>query len=453
MKKPNILLITFDDIGAVLGCYGDPHARTPHLDTLAREGVLFHRGYTTHPSCSPSRSSILTGLYPHQNGQIGLARPIYRVKEEIPLLPNVLRASGYRTGILGKLHVAPDEAFEFEFNHKSMDPPTPLDAMRRDSAAYAKFARQFMEQDDERPFFLYLNFIDPHRDFVDQVKGLPEKPRGAEEVATLPFLAMDTPELRREAAGYQNCIERVDAGVGMVMEALRASGYEDDTLVFVVADHGPPFTRAKTTCYEAGLRVTMMARWPGRVEAGVDAQELVSVVDIMPTVLEAAGIPAPPEQAGRSLWPLFKGERTTWRETVCGEYTAHTPQTYFPRRSIRDDRYKLIINLLQDRPNPVGSVDGCGAWAEVQKAEYDGTPVRAIYDRYDRPPPVELYDLQEDPNEFVDLADDPAYQEIRDRLSRALREWQEETNDPLQDPAELDALTRWHDALPENQRR
>jgi N-sulfoglucosamine sulfohydrolase len=438
-ERPNVLLITTDDMGPQLGSYGDTRARTPNLDALAGEGARFENAYVTQASCSPSRSSIFTGLYPHQNGQIGLSHRGYSMHEGMATLPALLGQAGYRTGVIGKIHVAPASATPFDWNGRLTVQET------REVPKVAEAAASFIRESSGRPFFLMVNYMDPHRPLLDQVEGVPADPLGPDDIEPFPFVPIDTPKVRQEVAAYYNCNTRADVGVGVLLETLKAAGAADNTLVMFIGDHGPPFTRGKTTCYEAGVRIPFIVRWPGHARAALVSPDLVSTVDILPTVAEACGFELPHPIAGRSLVPLLEGRRVEWRETLATEYTSHHQGGYFPRRAIRDARYKLIKNLLPDRPNPIKNVDGSAAWAESRDPTFEGTPAREAIDRHVAPPAEELYDLQQDPVEFVNLADDPAQADVLDRLRAQLQAWREETNDPLLDPQELTRLTKWHD--------
>jgi len=434
---PNILLITADDLGPHLGCYGDSTIATPHLDRLAGEGVRFDRAYVTQASCSPSRSSIFTGLYPHQNGQIGLSHVgAYEMRSGLPTLPALLSETGYRTGVIGKIHVAPESAVPFGWRST---------LKVRETLSVSKVAEEaarFLRERDRAPFFLMVNFMDPHRPFTPQVDGVPERPVTGDEVTPFAFLGLDTPRIREEVAGYYNSVARLDAGVGLLFEELAQSGHSRDTIVMVLGDHGPPFTRSKTTCYEAGLHVPLLVRWPRVARPGLTSDALVSTVDILPTLLAAAGVDAPATLPGESLVPLLRGRRTHWRTTLCAEFNSHGVSHFFPRRSIRDDRYKLILNLLPDRPNPIRAVDGCAAWAASRDSTMVDEDVRRAYDTYHRPPAVELYDLIADPHEFHNLAGSEEHAGVTQGLMRQLHEWRRRTDDPYLDPARLSAAAR-----------
>ncbi len=446
--KTNVLLITSEDNGPQLGCYGNDSVDTPNLDALAAQGVRFENAFVTQASCSPSRSSILTGLYPHQNGQIGLATHRYRMYREFASIPSVLKNAGYRTGIIGKLHVKPKSAFDFEFERIGLNPKT---FSERDVGRFAALAGGFFEASPE-PFFLMVNYPDAHHPFIRQQYGLPKKPLEAEDVKPLEFVGYDTVGLRGVTANYYNCIKRLDAGIGMLLDKLKKSGKAENTLVIYVGDHGPDMPRAKTTVYEAALKVPLVIRLPGEAETGTVRNELVSTVDIMPTVLEAAGIETIQGLAGNSLMPLLKGRQTNWRKYICAENHAHSALIYFPQRSISDGRYKLIVNLLAGRVNPSVSCQ----WRPVKEFDFGGQipgkvddKVRKAYQRFRKPPARELYDLRKDPCEFENLAGDEKYNEILERLLHELRKWQQQTHDPLADKQKLAALTAEHDRLAE----
>ena len=437
-KRPNILIIVGDDLGPQLLCYGDSLARTPHFDRLAREGMRFTNAYVTQASCSPSRASLLTGLYPHQNGQVGLV-PGYSMHPGIQTLPRILKQAGYRTGVIGKVHVLPDSAFAFDFMDEMKDDgdadahaievgerSNRPDRRSRDMAAFARLAKEFFAKDRERPFFLILSYPDPHRPFLNQVEGIPAHPRAADDVRSMPFLGIDTPATRETAAGYFNSVERLDHGVGLALEALADAGLKSTTLVIALGDQGPPFARAKGTCYEAGIKVPLLLRWPGHIPPGVVSNAFVSTLDLMPTVLEWTRCEAPLELEGKSLSPLVTGKAmqpSKFREFVFSEFTSHGKLGHYPRRAVRDERYKLILNLAPDRPNPFKEIDGDVSWSESRRPEFEGTEVRRLYDEFAAPPAVELYDLAHDPWEMKNLAADSTYQQVREQLAHILSDW------------------------------
>lgn len=435
----NVLLITGDDHGVEMDAYGDDQAHTPNLNQLGEMGVLFERGYVTQSSCSPSRSSILTGLYPHQNGQLGLAHVGYAINPELPNLAAEMKNAGYMTGIIGKLHVEPVRAFPFDLDNSKFVLGS------RDVAEVSRRADAFMGEAEKAglPFFLYVNFFDPHRPYDEgafQTKGIPSRPHTAEEVELLPFVALDFPGMRHDVAGYYSALERVDWGVGLLIEDLKRRNLLDDTLIIYVGDHGAPFARAKTTCYEAGVRVPFLVYVPGALANGSRDARFVSTVDIMPTILEAAGLEVPPGLAGCSLLPLLENDANPqWRTMIATEYTAHRVDHYYPRRAIRDGRYKLILNLESGRKNP--AVPG------QYKAPPEGDPWRAVMEVFLNPPRYELYDVEADPYELHNLSGDPAYADTLRKMQEELHAWRQETNDPTLDLEYLKRLGAQHAKL------
>ena len=434
--KPNILLITADDLGLQLSCYGDPYLKTPHLDKLAAGGVRYRTAYVAQASCSSSRSSMFSGLYPHTTGQIGLANAGFQLASEQveKNLPAWLKRADYRTGILGKLHVNPESSFPFDYRPKRQD--------TRDVRDVAKRAAPFLQAESDRPFFLMVNYSDPHvwkepkkkkPIFPAQWKGLPENPIAEDTVPGWDFQGFDEPVARQRVSNYYNTVLRLDRGVGFLLDELEKSGHADNTLVIFLGDHGPPFSRGKTTCYESGLRVPFLLRWPGVAQQNISSLALVSAVDIVPTILDAAGIEAPEEFHGASLRPTLTNSipPENWRTHLAGEFHYHGTQGFFPRRAIRDQRYKLIHNLIAGKGEPISRVDGDpnGQFADTDK--YRDTPAGKAFQRYVDPPEWELYDLDNDPVEFENLADNPEHSEKLSELKFALMNWRKETNDPL----------------------
>lgn len=445
---PNILLIVSEDNGPELGCYGDPHARTPNLDRLASEGIRFDRAFVPQAGCSQSRASFLTGLYPHQHGQIGLATWNFRLyREDTPNLPRSLKAAGYRAGIVGKLHINPAEAFPFDFHEI-----TKANFKRENLPDYAKHAASFINAGDE-PFFLSVNYPDPHDPWVRQAGGLPKNPQTGKDVKAMPYMGIDPPAWREMIADYYNCLSRMDTLVGDLLAALKKSGKAENTIVVYLGDHGADMFRGKRTCFEGGVRIPFMLRWPGHVKPQV-RNELVSTIDLMPTLLAAAGAMPVPDLPGRDLKPFFNGGPIPWRTHLFSEYHTHGAQNFFPQRAVRDDRYKLIENVLAGEVHPdyeatlqkmVGEVRNSSPEATVDyHAVIAGAApeVRDAYARMRQPPRYELYDLKRDPYEFHNLAKDAAHAKTLKDLQRRLAEWRRQTNDPLLNQRNLRRFTK-----------
>lgn len=444
-NRPNVLLIVSEDNGPELGCYGDPYARTPNLDRLAAEGVRFENAFVPYSVCSPSRACFLTGLYPHQNGQIGLATHKFAMyRKDTPSFVTLLQEHGYDTGIIGKLHVNPPSAFPFDFTAI----PSSNFRRKQSPADYAVAAARFFAQSDDAPWFLSVNFPDAHLPFMRKANGLPAKPLDANDVKPMPWIGVDTPRLREQVANYYNCLERLDVAVGLVLAELQKTGQADNTLVFYIGDHGAQFPRGKGTVYEAGLRVPMIVRWPEKSQAGQVRKELVSTLDLLPTALVATGVKPMSELPGQALQTLLAGGSTKdIRRYIFGFTTGSFPGNCFVQHSVRDERFKLISNprpntdnLISrsylDESHPFFVISG----ATVADQAAIAPRVRDAFDRWSRPPRYELYDLKGDPHEWNNLADDPGLAAVRTRLIKALTDMQQQTRDPFLDPAMTDAF-------------
>ena len=440
----NVLLITADDLGLQLSCYGDSLIQTPNLDKLAASGVQFETAYVAQASCSPSRSAMFTGLHTHSTGQFGLTNGGFSLHPELhdKTIPNILKKAGYRTGIIGKLHVAPEPSFQFDYRPRGNT---------REVKWVASAADQFLRETGDAPFFLMINYSDPHAfrrpddrtkwHFPPQIDGLPKAPLKPGPTTLFPFQQIDTPSQRIRTAGYYNAVQRLDDGIGMLMDVLDKNEHRSDTLVIFVGDHGPPFARGKTTVYESGIRVPFLVRWPG-VSKSMHSRAMVSTIDILPTILDATGVSHETKMHGTSLRPVLWEAGSAWRSYLVAEFHFHGGRPFYPRRAIRDQRYKLIHNLLAGSAKPSTRIDGDLAYQISREQRYEGTPIRQAFDTFADPPEYELYDLANDPIEFRNLAGDSEYEEIQVRLTRALMEYREQTNDPFHDSEFLTRFIR-----------
>ena len=436
--RPNILLIVSEDNGPELASYGEPYVSTPHLDALAASGVRFEYAYVPQAGCSQSRAAFLTGSYPHQNGQIGLATWRYRMyRDDTPNIVRSLKKAGYRTGIIGKLHVNPEADFPFDFIriHNA-------NFKRKDLPAYAAAAGEFIRESDQ-PFFLSVNYPDAHRPFLPQVDKLPAHPLTAADVKPLLYMGLDSAVLRRDTANYYNSMSRLDSLIGDLLAVLRESGKSDNTLIVYFGDHGADLFRGKRTCYEGGVRIPLIVQWPGHQKAGQVRKELVSTIDLAPTFLEAAGAEPIRGLPGRSLAPLIAGETVAWRKYLFTEFHLHSNHNYFPQRAVRDERYKLIRNLMPGEVNPgyAFTIDKFYSREEMEEAlRRAPEQVRRAYALMRKPPEFELYDLERDPFEFHNLAGDTEHQATLRELQSVLLAWRRRTEDPFLDPANVARL-------------
>lgn len=449
-RQPNILLIVGEDHGCEVSCYGDPVIRTPNIDGLASQGVLFEKGYVTQSVCSPSRSTIFTGLYPHQNGQLGLATHQYGWFRKWPTTYSLLKTAGYRTGLIGKTHVIPADAVEsfvdFRFQPSS-------NFAKKKVADYAVKAGEFFRQGDD-PFFMTVNYPDAHWPLQSEVDGLPTTQVDPRKVRIMPYVGHETPRLREVVRRYYDCMLRLDACIGQLLQELDDSGKADNTLVVFIGDHGAQMARGKVTVYEGGLRVPFLVRWPGVTKPGLRSPALVSTIDLLPTFMDAAGVKTPNGLPGKSLRTALTGTlRENFREYIACERNCDAARHTFPQRTIRDARYKLIWSPVRDREDPAARyyrIHGATHWSGCPTDEElvgATEQIKAGYARWLNPPGFQLYDLQSDPHEWTDLANDPQFDETKRRLLAALQSWQTETNDWLAKPTKLQRLMRENDAV------
>ncbi|MCD6564482.1 MAG: sulfatase [Bacteroidales bacterium] len=451
--KLNILLITSEDNGPQLGCYGDPYCKTPNLDKMASEGFRFTNAYVTQAGCSESRASIFTGLFPHQNGQIGLAtHNLSMYNDSFPNIFSELRLAGYKTGIIGKIHVNPESSFPLDYHSKIIG-----GFNNRNVRAIADTAFEFFTSTG-KPFILMVNYRDAHRPFIKQTNGLPEHPLEPGDIEELPEIGIKSDFIKEQTANYYNCIMRLDAGISMLFEKLEECGKRENTIIIYLGDHGQDILRGKRTSYEGGTKIPLIIYCPDeilsllnnkaniysdddiKIKKGTVNNQLVSTIDILPTILEIAGIELPGNLPGKSLVPFFQGENPEWRKYLFTEFNLHSPHNYYPQRTIRNKRFKLIYNLMPNEINP-GYDFTLNRFFNVDtlNSKLENAPDYIVksYKILKRPPKYELYDLENDPNEFHNLAEDSAYTNILNELILNLTDWQGQTNDPLIEPENL----------------
>jgi N-sulfoglucosamine sulfohydrolase len=420
----NIMLIVADDLGSDLACYGREHVKSPNIDDFAATGTRFTNAYCTTSSCSASRSVILTGLHNHANGQFGHAHAPsnFHTHSWVQGLPVLLHNANYRTLCLGKLHVQPPSVYSFD--RLAAD-----GKQGRSPEAFANAARRFIDEADDRPFFIYACSHDPHRNFANDAVHAGEtpvvyKPADVEVPAYLP----DSSQCRQELCEYLRAISRFDQLVGRLLKVLEESDHADDTLVIVMSDNGAPFPGAKTTLYEPGVRLPLIIRGPG-VAPAVSGR-LVSWVDIAPTILDFADAPPPAYQLhGRSLLPeVGKAQDITEKQEIFFSHTFHAVTEYYPMRGVRRGRFKYILNLKHCLEFPGASdLVGSATWQAALGGRLYG---RRVIDTYLHRPQHELYDLEAEPDELHNLAEDATYADVLHDLQRRVGSWQQQTQDP-----------------------
>lgn len=410
---PNIVLIIADDLGTDdIGPYGG-RARTPGLDRLAREGMRFDRAYVTASSCSPSRASLITGRYPHATGAAELHQPV--PAGQVTFVEK-LRAAGYWTAAAGKWHLGPALKDRFDVVRE---------AKQGDPSGCGGWLPLLGERPRDRPFFLWLASFDPHRDYQAGAATPPHRP---ENVAVPPELP-DTPEVRADLADYYDEIARLDGHVGAILDELDRQGIAEQTLVVFLSDNGRPFPRGKTTLYEAGIRTPLLARWPGHVPAGASCKALASTVDLAPTFLELAGAGDFPTGQGVGIAACLSDPAARPRHQVHAERNWHDFASH--GRAVRDERYKYIRNDDAALPlTPPADAVRSPTFRAMRRLRDAGKLDPGHGTAFGAPrPPEELYDLDADPDERHNLADDPAHAEALARLRSGLAAWSRATGD------------------------
>lgn len=453
VKRPNIVLIVSDDHGtAALGCYGNPVIETPALDALAADGTLFMDANCTTASCSPSRSVILTGLHNHRNGQYGLQHTFHHYEsfDDIVSLPVALGKNGYRTARIGKFHVAPESVFDFDIvlsAGAANDPKT----IGRSPWEMAEQSRPFIEEQSGKPFFLFYATDDPHRSNAFLPNGLPTFDTYPEpnrfgnrdegypgiEPATydpnnviVPAFLPDTPACRAEIAEYYQSVSRIDQGVSRLVEILKQADKYDNTLIIYLSDNGVAFAGAKTTLYEPGMRLPLIVREPSQKRGGRVQNAMISWVDIAPTIYDFADIDVSVmELHGRSFRQGISGNLNGW-DRVYASHTSHEVTMYYPMRVIKTQRYKLIFNIAHGLEFPLAKdLLESPTWVSMREQELDLYGKRTPDSLLHRPR-IELFDLEADPHETRNLANDPKKRSTRKRLEQQLRKFQLDTGDP-----------------------
>jgi N-sulfoglucosamine sulfohydrolase len=439
-KRPNILLIVTDDQGAQMGALGTPGLSTPNMDRLAKEGTLFRDVFNAYPSCSPSRASILTGTYPHTHririnvpeyfgkapaawsANIAKAKPWggLQVPDGLPTLPETLNRAGYHTGISHKFHILPHAKFPFA-SWIGGGPDS---------------VKKFIAESGEKPFFLMHNIGAPHRPFRNAIRADALMTPVDPAAVTLPPFLPDVPAARQDWADYLSATQAADAAVGEALRVLRDSGRYDDTLILFTGDNGPAFTRGKASTYPLGVREPLIVAGPG-IPRGATTNQLASLVDLMPTILDYAGVARPATMAGISLRPILERRPgAKGHALLVSEYGARPGPGSYRERGAFDGRYHYIRRA------------NTGSAREINADNFDPVPwenraygaTLAARDRFPLAFALmtewqsgerseSLFDLKSDPWAIRDVIADPAFADARNRMRAALDRWQAETGD------------------------
>jgi N-sulfoglucosamine sulfohydrolase len=401
---PNILYMHSHDTGRYTQPYGE-QVPMPNVQGLADQGVLFRQAFCAAPTCSASRACLLTGQYGQSNGMLGLAHRGWSLRDYHHHIVHVLRKAGYSSTLIGEQHIS-KEPEVIGYDEVMKVPTTRVDTV-------APLAMEVLRRPRERPLFVSVGFFETHREFLGP--GSLRDVHYSKPPNNLP----DSPEVRADMAAFKASARALDHGVGMVLNQLDAAGLSGNTLIIFTTDHGMPFPGAKATLYDRGLGVTLILRGPDPFAGGRVIDELVSHIDIYPTVCEYLGIERPSFLQGVSLLPLLRGEVRGVRDEVFAGSTWHA--AYEPQRAVRTARHKYI-RRWGERTTPVlaNTDDGpskelliAAGWAEREIAK------------------EQLYDLVFDPNEANNLIADPSCAAVAADLRARLERWMRETEDPL----------------------
>ncbi|MFK7694374.1 sulfatase [Paenibacillus sp. HJGM_3] len=410
----NIVYMHTHDTGRYIQPYG--HAvPTPNLQAFSEEGLLFRHAYCAGPTCSPSRTSLLTGMCPHTNGMIGLAHRGFAMKDPSRHLGAFLRQNGYETALSGMSHEG-EVIFEKCYDRVLTEHfPGGPDQADLEDRANSKNAAEFIlsRSPSDRPFFLSFGMRHTHRPFNKNLGDV--KP----QYVVPPSPLADNARNREDMAEFTASAKVMDECVGVVLDALRQSGLDKDTFVFFTTDHGIAFPFMKCSLYDAGIGVSLIMRYPGLKRQGEATDALVSHLDVFPTLCDLIGLDKPGWLEGRSMLPILNGESEKIRDEIFSEVTFHA--AYEPKRCIRTERYKLIRRYDEHDSVVPANIDA--GLSKEHVVEHG-----LLANELDR---VMLFDLALDPNERQNLIGNPAYREIGNELSRRLDGWMEETRDPL----------------------
>ena len=450
-RRPNVLLaITDDQSWMHTGANGDPAVATPAFDRVAREGVNFVHAFCAAPSCTPSRGALLTGQAMWRLREGGTLHG--SLPADLPVYPRLLEDAGWFVGFTGKgwgpgdLGAGGRTERPEGARYAAHRLETPRPGMSR--LDYAANFEAFLEDvPDGAPFCFWFGASEPHRGYEEG--GAVRRGRSLED-ARLPASLPDHPVVRSDVLDYLAEIERFDRDLATMLATLEERGLLDDTIVVVTSDHGMPFPRAKTTLYDEGTRVPLAIRWPAGASGGRTVEDFVSLTDLAPTFLGAAGVAVPGDMTGRSLLPVLRSEASgvvdaTRDHVVIGierHTVARSDARGYPSRALRERGFLYVRNLGPSRwpagdPPPFemtpgrvyGDIDG-GPTKRLLLAEKDGAAARCFALSCARRPAEELYALADDPGQLVNVAGDARYAEtlarLRARLSAALIE----TGDP-----------------------
>lgn len=406
MTRPNIIKIICHDIGKHLGCYGIKSVNTNSIDSLAKDGILFNNAFATSPGCSPSRAAIATGRYPHNTGVLGLAHAHFgwSLDKKIKHIAKYFSSNDYNSILFGLQHVTYHEE---TLGFKKIFPERPADHVIKnieDNIDTILF---------KKPFYAEVNFFEPHRPFdFGGVKSYRSKG------VFIPKYIPNNSNIKKEFEAMQGAIKKMDESVGKIINILKKKGLYENTIIIFTTDHGIPFPRAKGTLYDAGIETGLIISYPKLKIKNKKFNELISNIDILPTLLDLAKIKIPNTIQGKSFYPLIMNKKYIENKHIFAEKTYH--DLFDPMRCIRNKNYKLIINFDSDK---IIRVPGDAMMGATYLSMLD--QIINVRERY------ELYDIKKDKLEKKNLAKNEKYKNIRQELLKKLSNWMKSTKDPL----------------------
>jgi len=437
---PNILVFIADDASPDMGCYGNPIVKTPSIDSLAKNGLRFANAFLTSSQCSPSRTSMMTGQFSHTIGTEDLHHT--DMSDTLITLPGELQKAGYYTGVMLKAHFGDHVMKDFDYFDDGFWPD--YIQGRWFDKALGNF-NQFLDKKGDRPFFMWVGFVDPHRPY-----GPNEKAEGNQapqvhnpnDIKVPPYL-VDDQRTRVDLARYYDEIHRVDKQIGQFCQAIKDRGLAKNTVVIFLSDNGYPFPKGKATVYDAGIHTPMVFTWPEKIKAGtVHENGLISTIDLMPTLLQIAGKQSKATLPGKSFKYLLHSPKERGRDMIFAERNWHVTDEYI--RTVRTEKFKLIFNAYTDKM--LGHVDAGPSWWSLLEAyqKNELSPAQSMIFQAPRAG-IELYDVENDPHEIDNLAMKKGYTDTIKTLLKKLEAWQELSVDHAPDvrqiPDNLDRLT------------
>jgi N-sulfoglucosamine sulfohydrolase len=422
-EQPNFIVFIADDAAwNDFGPYGNSLIKTPNINRLADEGLVFTNAFLTTSSCSPSRCSILTGRYPHNTGAPALHMPL---PANQLLFAGELQKAGYYTAVAGKYHIGPVRA-EFDTIYGS------------GPSGCEFWVEALQNRPMDKPFFMWLAAIDPHRDYFPNTIPEPHKP---EDVTVPPYLP-DNDSTRKDLALYYDEISRMDNYIGQVMEELANQGVDENTVVVFMSDNGRPFPRAKTRLYDSGIKTPFIVRWPAKVQIG-STSSLISSIDIAPTFCELAGAGISETFQGVSFVPVLNDFSAETREFIAAEHNWHDYQAH--ERAVRNDRYLYIRNSFPHlNASPPADAVRSITYQEMIRLHQAGELNEFQLDCFQEPRShEELYDVLKDPFHFANLANDSKHEIVLTEMRNLLDGWIKLTNDSVPENPIPDKFDRW----------